>query len=89
MGMLVVRVLLIVVEEYYGQAKGASGGNKVACSNRRALLTFAKKSIRIPVVSCNADVQRALSEVNQRSGNSFTLEHMKCHQDRNKKVKTL
>ena len=41
-----------------------------------ALYTFAKKSKRVPVSSSNADVKRALREVNRRANNKYHLEHL-------------
>ena len=85
LGILVVRVFLLAVEEYYGQMSDASAGDNAACDNKGALFTFAKKSKRIPAASSNVDMHRALREVNRRSGDRYRLEHVKGHQDRNMK----
>ena len=59
------------------------------CDNKGALTTFDRKDKRIPAVSSNADVRRALHKLDRRSSASYKLEHVKGHQDRNKKLKSL
>ena len=64
LGILAVRGFLLAVEEHFGLASDTGEGNKVACNNKGALFTFAKRDKKIPVVSCNVDILRALQEVN-------------------------
>ena len=85
--MLVVRMFLLAVEEHFRNKNRAGTGNRVACDNKAALFTFQKKSKRIPASSSNADVRRALREVQRRSANHYQLRHVKGHQDRTKKRK--
>ena len=87
--MLAVRVFLLAVEEYFQNPNRASAGNKVACDNKAALFTFQKQCKRVPASSSNADVRRALREVQRRSANHYRLEHVKGHQDRTKKIKNM
>ena len=89
LGMLAVRVFLLAIEEYYQQASGAAKGNKVSCDNKGVLFTFDKKCKRVPAASSNADVRRALRELNRRSANQYRLEHVRGHQDKNKRYKDL
>ena len=67
----------------------AGEGHNVSCDNKGALTTFDKKSKRIPVASSNANVRRALRELDRRSSARYKLEHIKGHQDRNKKLRDL
>ena len=48
-----------------------------------------KKSKRIPAVRNNADVRRALRELDRRSTTWYKLEQVKSHQGRNKKLRDL
>ena len=63
-------------------------GNKVSCDNKGALTMFDKKSKRIQAASSNADVRRALRELD-RPLTRYKLEHVKGHQDRNKRLGSL
>ena len=45
----------------------------------RALTTFNKKDKRELAVSSNADVRRALRELDKRSSVKYKLEHVKGH----------
>ena len=73
LGMLAVRVFPLAIEEYYQQASRAAEGNKVSCDNKGALFTFDKKCKRVPAASSNADVRRALRELNRRSANQYNV----------------
>ena len=57
--------------------------------NKGALTTFDKKDKRVPAASTNADVRWALRELDRWSSAKYKLEHVKGHQDRNKKLKSL
>ena len=57
-------------------------GNTVSCDNIGALHTVTKKSKQAQASSSNADLRRALREVNRRARNTYSLEHVKGHQDR-------
>ena len=46
-------------------------GNIVSCDNMGALHTFAKKSKQVPASSSNADIIRALREVNRLAHNKY------------------
>ena len=89
LGMLAVRVFLLVVEEYFQEHGKIGEGNRVSRDNKRALTMFDKKDKIIPADSSNADVRRALRELDRRSSAKYKLEHVKGHQDRNKKLKSL
>ena len=67
LGMLAVRAFLLAVEEYFWQHDKVGEGNRVSCDNKEALTTFGKKDKRIPAASSNADVRRALRELDRRS----------------------
>ena len=54
----------------------------VSCDTIGALHTFAKKSKWVPASSSNADVKRALRDVNRRANSKYRLEHVQGHQDR-------
>ena len=55
LGMLVIHLILLAIEEYYG----VTGDSNVLCNNRgRALYTFKKKSKRILTGAKNNDIQR-------------------------------
>ena len=89
LGMLAVRVFLLAIEEYF-QLHGKVGeGNRVLCDSKGALTTFDKKDKTVPAASSNTDVRRALRELDKRSSAKYTFEHVKGHQDRNKKLKSL
>ena len=88
LGMLAVRVFLLAVEEYFQQHGKVGEGNRVSCDNKGALMTFDKTDKRIPAASSNAGVRRALRELDRLSSASYKLEHVKGHQDRNKKLKS-
>merc|ERR1711983_606585 len=62
LGMLAIRLLLLAVEEYCGEI---TKGNKICCDNKGALVTFEKKSNRVPKGGANTVIQR----------------HVKAHQD--------
>ena len=87
--MLAIRVFLLAVESFYGATAPGHINNKVSCDNKSALFTFEKKSKRVTSSSSNADVRRALREVNKLATNKYQLEHVKGHQDRCKKRKDL
>ena len=89
LGMLAVRVFLLAVEEYFQQRGKVGKGNKMACDNKGALTTFDKKDKRVPAASSNADARRALRELNRWSSTGYKLEHVKGHQDRNKRLNSL
>ena len=89
LGMLAVRVFLLAVEEYFQRHGRVGEGNKGSCDNKGGLATFDKKDKRVPAASSNADVRRALRELDRRSLAKYKLEHVKGHQDRNKKLKSL
>ena len=88
LGMLAIRVFLLAAESFYGAAT-SEHANKVSCDNKSALHTFEKKNKRVTSSSSNANVRRALREVNKQATNKYQLEHVKGHQDRNKKRKDL
>ena len=67
LGMLAVRVFLLAVEEYFQQHGKVSKGTRVSCGNKGALTAFDKKDKRISAASSNADVRRALQELNRQS----------------------
>ena len=67
--MLAIRVFLLAVESFYEAAAAEQETSKVLCDNKSALHTFAKKSKRVTSSSSNADVRRALREVNKRATN--------------------
>ena len=50
LGMLVVRVFLMAVEEYFHKSGMVGEGNKASCNNK-ALATFDNKCQRIPAAS--------------------------------------
>ena len=87
--MLAVRIFLLTAEDYYRASIKEQTGNTVSCNNMGALHTFAKKSKRVPASSSNADIKRALREVNRRAHNKYSLEHLKGHQDRMARVEDL
>ena len=89
LGMLAIRVFLLAVESFYGATAPEHINNRVSCDNKSALFTFEKKSKRVTSSSSNADVRRALREVNKLTTNKYQLEHVKGHQDRCKKKKYL
>ena len=64
-------------------------GNLVSCDNMGALHTFAKECERVPASSSNADIRRALQEVNRLALNKYSLEHIKGHQDRTSRAEDL
>ena len=83
------QVFLLAVESFYGAAAPEHANNRVACDNKSALYTFEKKSKQVTSSSSNADVGRALREVNKQATNKYQLEHVKVHQDGCKKQKNL
>ena len=58
-------------------------------NNKGALTTFDKKDKRMPGASSNADIRRAVRGLDRPSLASYKLEHVKGHQDRNRKLKSL
>ena len=89
LGMLAIRVFLLAAESFYEATASEQGSSKVLCDNKSALHTFGKKSKRMTSSSSNADVRRALREVNKRAVNNYQLEHVKDHQDWTKRRKDL
>ena len=77
LGMLAVRVFLLAAEEYYRASTTDQRGNLVSCDNMGALHTFAKECKQVPASSSNADIRRALREVNRLALNKYSLEHVK------------
>ena len=82
LGMLAVHIFLPAAEDYYRASTREKTGITVSCDNIGALHPFAKKSKQVPASSSNADIRRALREVNRRAHNKYSLEHVKGHQDR-------
>ena len=66
LGMLAVRVFLLLVEEYFQRHGKVGEGNRVSCNNKGALTTFDKKDKRVPAASSNANVRRALRELDRQ-----------------------
>ena len=89
MGMLTVGVFMLAVEEYFQQHGNVGKGNKVSYDNKGELMTFDKNDKKVPAASSNADVRRALRELDRRSSAKYKLEHVKGHQDKKKKPKSL
>ena len=89
LGMLAVRVFLLAAEEYYRASIKDQTGNSVSCDNMGALYTFTKECKRVPASSSNADIRRALLEVNRLALNKYSLEHVKGHQDRTSRAEYL
>ena len=87
--MLAVRIFLMAVEEYYRASMKEQTGNLVSCDNMGALHTFAKECKRVPSSSSNADIRRALREVNRLALNKYILEHVKGRQDRTSRAEDL
>ena len=87
--MLAIRVFLLAVESFYEVTAAKQGSSKVLCDNKSALHTFGKKLKRVTSSSSNADARRALREVNKRATNKYQLEHVKGHQDRDKRRRDL
>ena len=77
------------MEEYFQQHGKVSKGTRVSCGNKGALTAFDKKDKRISAASSNADVRRALRELDRPSSATYKLEPVKGHQDRKKKLKSL
>ena len=77
------------MKEYFQQHGKVGKGNRVLCDNNGTLTTFDKKDKKIPAASSNADVMRALRELDRRSSARYKLEHVKGHQDRNKRLGSL
>ena len=77
------------MKEYFQQHGKVGKGNRVLCDNNGTLTTFDKKDKKIPAASSNANVMRALRELDRRSSARYKLEHVKGHQDRNKKLESL
>ena len=65
LGMLAIRVFLLAAESFYEATASEQGSSKVLCNNKSALHTLWKKSKRVTSSSNNADVRRALREVNK------------------------
>ena len=63
--------------------------NSVSCDNMGALHTFAKECKRVPASSSNADIRRALREVNRLAINKYSLEHVKEQQDKTSRTEEL
>ena len=82
-------MLGMLAVEYFQQHGKVGEGNRVSCDNKGALTTFDKKEKKIPAASSNADVRRGLRELDRRALASYKLEHVKGHQTRNKKLKSL
>ena len=78
LGMLAIRLLLLAVEEYCGEI---TKGNKICCDNKGALVTFEKKSKRVPKGKANTDIQRVLRTINARTKSNFVQRHVRAHQD--------
>ena len=64
-------------------------GNTVSCDNMGVLHTFAKESKQVPASSSNADIRRALREVNRLALNKYSLEHVGGHQDKTARAEDL
>jgi len=78
LGMLAIRLLLLAVEEYCGEI---TKDNRICCDNKGALVTFEKKSKRVPKGKANTDIQRVLRTIDARTKSNFVQRHVKAHQD--------
>ena len=87
--MVAMRIFLLVAEDYYRAFLREQTGNTVSCDNMGTLHTSAKKSKQVPASSSDADIRRALREVNRRPHNRFSLEHVRGHQDRTARFEDL
>ena len=81
-GILSIRLFLLAVEEYCG---AVTRDNKICCDNKGALVTFEKKSKRVPKGKAHTDIQRVLRTVTARTRSTFLSQHVKAHQDDVKK----
>ena len=82
LGMLAIRLFLLAVEEYHGVI---TKDNRICCDNKGALVTFEKKSKRVPSGKSNTDIQRVMRTIYARTKSNFVQRHVKAHQDEVKK----
>ena len=73
MGMLVIHLIILAIEEYYG----VIGDSNVLCDNKGALYTFKKRSKQIPAGAKNNDIQKVLWQVKNKTKSIHLLHHVK------------
>ena len=75
LGMLAIHIILLAIGEYYK----VTGDSNVLCNNKEKLVTFQKKSKRIPAGAKNNNIQRVLRQVKNRTKSIHLLHHIKAH----------